>query len=125
MRHFDTHVEKRSCKPSERGGPWCATTVKGIQRVARERLEARTGSVELVNASNAITPCLLHTRFARDHIQYDWVLTSPGVLAPTLDLFAAITTDALEKANNMSRILRVAAMDVVMLFISLPRLLPP
>jgi hypothetical protein len=37
-RHFDTHVEKRSCKQGETSGPWCATTVTGIQNDARERL---------------------------------------------------------------------------------------
>ena len=39
-RHYDNHVDKRSCKKGEASGPWCATTVTGIQNAARERLAA-------------------------------------------------------------------------------------
>ncbi len=35
-RHFDTHVEKRSCKKSETSGPWRATTV-AASRMTHEK----------------------------------------------------------------------------------------
>ena len=60
-RYFDTHVEKRSCKTNETSGPWCATTMAGIQNAARERLATGTPGAEVVSASNAITHCLLHS----------------------------------------------------------------
>ena len=47
------------------------------------------------------------------------VTTSTEVPLPSLDLITAAATDAMDKANNLSGILRVAAMDAVMLFPSL------
>jgi hypothetical protein len=55
----------------------------------------------------------------RDHIQHGRVTTSTGVPLPALDLITAVATDVMEKANSLSRILRVAAMDAVVLFPSL------
>jgi len=118
-RHFDSHVEKRSCKKGEAAGPWCATKVTGIRNAARERLADRAHGAELVSASNAITYCLLHFGFMRDHIKHARVTTSTGAPLPALDLITAAATDAMEKANNLSGILHVAAMDAVMLFPSL------
>ncbi len=74
--HFDTHVEKRNCKKGHASGPWCATTVVGIENAALERLAACATRAELVSASNAITHCLLHSGFMRDHIQHGRVTTS-------------------------------------------------
>ncbi len=118
-RHFDTHVEKRNCSKGEASGPWCATTMTGIQNAARERLAANTSGDELVSASNAITHCLLHSGFMREHIQSGRVTTSTGVPLPALDLITAAATDVMVKANSLAGILRVAAMDAVMLFPSL------
>ena len=119
-RHYDTHVAKRSCKPCEMRGPWCATTVTGIQQAARERLASGPESTELVGSSSTITHCLLHSRFALDHIKHGRVLTSPDVSLLALDLLTTYqATDVVEKANKLSGILRVAAMDEVMLFPSL------
>ena len=75
-RHFDTHVEKRNCNKGEASGPWCATTMTCIQNAARERLAASTTGAELVSASNAITHCLLHSGFMREHIKHGRVTTS-------------------------------------------------
>ena len=74
---------------------------------------------ELVSASNAITYCPLYSGFMRDHIKHGRFITSTGVPLPALDLITAAATDAMDKANNLSGILRVAAMDAMMLFPSL------
>ena len=75
--------------------------------------------MELASASNVVAHCLLHAGFVRDHIKHGRVLTSPGVPLPALDLLTSAATDALEKVNRLSGILRVATMDVVMRFPSL------
>ncbi len=85
-------------KGTSRGRPIGARTCEHIQRCAH---------------------CLLHAGLARDHIKHGRVLTSPGVLLPALYLLASAATDAVEKANNLSGIMRVAAMDAVMLSPSL------
>jgi len=118
-RHFDAHVDKRSYRKGEKDGPWCATAVTGIRNVARERLVAGTPGPELASASNAITYCLLHSGFMRDNIKHGRVTTSTRVPLLALDLITAAVIDVMDKANRLSRILRVAAMDVVMLFPSL------
>ncbi len=118
-RHYDANVDKRSCKKGEATGPWCPTTVTGIQQAARERLAAGSSVPELVSASNAITHCLLHSGFMKDHIKHGRVVTSTAIPLPALDLITAAATDVVEKANNLSGILRTAAMDGVMLFPSL------
>jgi len=112
-------VEKRSCKRSETSGPWCATIVTGVHSAARERLTARATTVELVSASSAITHCLLHSGFMRDHILHGRVITSTGIPLPALDLITAAATDVIFKAISLSGVLRVATMDAVMIFPSL------
>jgi hypothetical protein len=118
-RHFDAHVAKRSCKRTETSRPWCATTVTCIQNAARERLAASSATVELVNASNAITHCLLHSGFMRGHIMHGRVITTTAIPMPALDLITTVATDVMTKANNMLGILRVVAMDAVIIFPSL------
>ena len=87
--------------------------------MARERLHGHAAGEELVSASNAITHCILHSGFIRDHIMHARVITSTGILLPALDLITAVATDVITKANSLSGILRVAAMDAVMIFPSL------
>ena len=85
-RHYDAHVEKRSCKRSETSGPWCATTVTSVQSASREHMAASSTTVELVSAFNAITHCLLHSGFMRDHILHGRVNTLIGIPLLALDL---------------------------------------
>jgi hypothetical protein len=82
-------------------------------------MDAHTNAVELVSASNTSTHCLLRSGFMRDHIIHGRVITSTGIPLPALDLITAAATDVMVKANNLSRILRVAPMDVVMIAPSL------
>ena len=91
-RHYDAHVEKRGCRKSDTSGPWCATTVMGIHSAAREWLAAGANGPELVNASNAITYCLLHSGFMRHHIKHGRVTTSTRVPLPGLDFITATAT---------------------------------
>ena len=86
---------------------------------ARERLAAGSTTVELVSASNAIIHCLLHSGFMRDHIMHGRVITTTAIPMLVMDLITAAATDVMAKANNLSRILRVAALDGVMIFPSL------
>jgi hypothetical protein len=55
----------------------------------------------------------------RDHIKHGRVTTSTEISLPAIDLITAAATYAMKNANNLSEILRVAGMDVVMLFPSL------
>ncbi len=76
-------------------------------------------TAELVSASNAITHCLLHSGFMRDHNMHGRVITSTAIPMPAQDLIIADATDVMTKANNLCGILRVAMMDAVMIFPSL------
>ena len=110
--HYDAHVEKRSCKRFETSDPWWATTVTGVHSAARKRLAASSTAVELVCASNAITHCLLHSGFMKDHILHGRVTTtSTGNPLPALDLITTDATDVMSNANNLSGVLRIATMD--------------
>jgi hypothetical protein len=73
----------------------------------------------MVSASDAITHCLLHSKFMKDHIFHGRVITSTRIPLPTLDLITAVATDVMSKASSLSRVLRVEAMDAVMIFPSL------
>jgi hypothetical protein len=55
----------------------------------------------------------------KDHIKHGRVVTATRIPLPAMDLITAAATDVMEKANNLSGILRTAAMDAVMLFPSL------
>jgi len=55
----------------------------------------------------------------KDHILRERVITSIAIHLHALDLITAAATDAMSKANTLSEVLRVAAMDAVMLFSSL------
>jgi hypothetical protein len=55
----------------------------------------------------------------RDHIMYGSVITTTAIPMHALDLITAAATNVMTKANNVSRILRVATMDAVMIFPSL------
>ena len=75
-RHFDTHVEKRNYKDGEMEGPWCATTVTGIQRATQERLAEAPSTVELMNSSRTITFFIMNVGFVSDRMKHDRVLTT-------------------------------------------------
>ena len=76
--------------------------------------------MELVIASNAITHCLLDSGFMKDHILHGRLITSSGIIPlPALYLITTVATDVMSKANSLSGVLRVATMDVVMIFSSL------
>jgi len=61
----------------------------------------------------------MHSGFMKDHILHARVTTSTSIPLPALDLITAVATDVMSKANNLSSVLRVAAMDAVMSFPSL------
>ncbi len=88
------------------------------------------GGVEIASvtqfhlASNAITLCLMSCSYTKDHLQYRGVFSSTFVPAPALNLLNTVANDVFNKTSNLSRVLRVAAINSVMLFPPLLRLLP-
>ncbi len=118
-RHRDTNFAKRNCKPEEAEGSLCATTISSIQRATWERKVSTPSTVEVDNASHAVTLCLVNVAFARDHVKHSRVLTSPGISTPALDPLTAAANDVLMNVNSLSKVLRVAAIDAVMLFLTL------
>jgi hypothetical protein len=55
----------------------------------------------LVSASNAITYCLLHFGFMREHIMHGRVIASTAIPLPAMDLITATATDVMTKAKNL------------------------
>ena len=71
------------------------------------------------HSSNAITHSLLQSGFMRDHILHGRVITSTSIPLSALDLITTVATDVMSKANTLSRVLRVATINAVMIFPSL------